>query len=419
MLRSVALALGGLVVLGGGLRAEPRPFPYKAYVNANEVYVRSGPGEDYYPTDKLKLGQEVEVYRHDPGGWYAVRPPEGSFTWVAARYVEGLDDGLATINADRVAARVGTRFSEMRDVIQVRLQKGEQVEVLQRDPSETLGEKGWCKIAPPSGEFRWIAGKFVDRDFPHEGVVRHRDPEPERAVEQTSATSPIVERHPDPPPHGHHDAHAPGPPPPEPRFVESPSVAQPAPMRRLDAEEFRQEIDNLELELSIMVAEEPTVWTFAKIGPRARALLEQADTAVQRGRARTLVSKVARFEEIKTRLDAVSELRHDTERHNHQLAELARKRGEPLRVPISVDARYDGIGKLQRLPATSAGTPRYALLDENNEIHCYVTPAPGVNLQNYVGRAVGIHGMRGFMPEQKAQHIVAKHVTAIEDTILR
>ena len=52
-------------------------------ITADDVYVRSGPGENYYPTDKLKAGQEVEVYRHDPGGWYAIRPPKGSFSWVA------------------------------------------------------------------------------------------------------------------------------------------------------------------------------------------------------------------------------------------------------------------------------------------------------------------------------------------------
>ena len=49
-------------------------FPYKAFIAADEVYVRSGPGQNYYPTDKLAKGQEVEVYRHDPGGWCAIKP---------------------------------------------------------------------------------------------------------------------------------------------------------------------------------------------------------------------------------------------------------------------------------------------------------------------------------------------------------
>ncbi len=71
-------------------RAAPgQTFPYKAYVIANDVYVRSGPGDNYYPTDKLKTGDPVEVYRQDPGGWLAIRPagavfpgfPGGTWNW--------------------------------------------------------------------------------------------------------------------------------------------------------------------------------------------------------------------------------------------------------------------------------------------------------------------------------------------------
>ena len=105
-------------------------FPYRAYATTDNVYVRSGPGDNYYPTDKLKAGDEVEVYRHDPGGWYAIRPVPGSFSWVSGRYLQLGKDHLATVTEDHVAARVGSRFSDIRDVIQVRLHRGELVEVL-------------------------------------------------------------------------------------------------------------------------------------------------------------------------------------------------------------------------------------------------------------------------------------------------
>ena len=44
----------------------------------------SGPGKNYYPTDKLHKGEKVEIYRHDPGGWCAIKPPRQSFSWVSA-----------------------------------------------------------------------------------------------------------------------------------------------------------------------------------------------------------------------------------------------------------------------------------------------------------------------------------------------
>ena len=72
--------IAGLVCAATGSIACPRTLsaaedcPYTAYVSQSDVYVRSGPGKNYYPTEKLAKGDAVEVYRHDPGGWYAVRP---------------------------------------------------------------------------------------------------------------------------------------------------------------------------------------------------------------------------------------------------------------------------------------------------------------------------------------------------------
>ena len=77
-MRGPLIALLACIVAVGAMNAwsAESAFPYKAYVTADDVYVRSGPGENYYPTDQLKAGTEVEVYRHDPGGWYAIRPPK-------------------------------------------------------------------------------------------------------------------------------------------------------------------------------------------------------------------------------------------------------------------------------------------------------------------------------------------------------
>ena len=83
-MRLSLVAVCALSALRGLPARAEQAFPYKAYVTAAEVYVRSGPGRTFYPTDKLHTGDQVEVYRHDPGGWCAIRPPEGSFSWVSA-----------------------------------------------------------------------------------------------------------------------------------------------------------------------------------------------------------------------------------------------------------------------------------------------------------------------------------------------
>jgi hypothetical protein len=397
-------------------------FPYTAYVTTDDVYVRSGPSEEYYPTDKLKTGTPVEIYRHDPGGWCAIRPPEGSFSWVSGRFLDKPNrDKVAKVASERVASRVGSRLSDTRDVIQVRLNKDEFVEVLGSETSpEGQDERiTWYKIAPPSGEFRWIHGKYIDPDYQRSGLSK---PPPKDRVARA-------------------DADVPDEPPPPRRFTSSGSanesplsstipprssaaagasgaLAPPPVFRTLSPEEVKRELEDLDVELSVMLAADPQSWNFDRLRPRAENLQAQAQAGVDRGKARILVGRIAKFEELKRRNDAVQMVRFDTERRSGPYVRLSSN--EPQVLPTSRGPqRYDGVGRLSPVAAPAAGGPRYALVERDGAIRCYVTPAPGVNLQNYVGQEVGIAGVRGYMPEQRAQHLMAKHVQILEGPTLR
>ncbi|NOY30604.1 MAG: hypothetical protein GXP28_10690 [Planctomycetes bacterium] len=67
MFRFFLSVLLGTLSLEAGQAREPQ-FPYVAYVIEAEAYVRSGPGQKYYPTQQLAQGFAVEVYRHDGEG---------------------------------------------------------------------------------------------------------------------------------------------------------------------------------------------------------------------------------------------------------------------------------------------------------------------------------------------------------------
>jgi hypothetical protein len=387
-------------------------FPYRAFINANEVYIRGGPGQSYYPTDKLRIGQEVEVYRHDPGGWYAIRPVEESFSWVSARFLKPGEGNLAVIAEENVAARVGSRFSDIRDVIQVRLHKGEVVELLEGKQAGTgPGAERWCKITPPAGEFRWVFGKYVDPEYPRDGVRRRQ--KTDSVLAQADGAGPGASAaetaSPGPSPRAKHGFVA----------ARTGDVSRaPTTPRSTSPAEFQAELDAIEMELSVMVVEEPTVWTFDSLRMRADALFNQAETAVERGRARVLANKIARFSDLKQRSDAVAALREETERSNRQLAILS-PRLHAADQPSEADRRFDGVGKLTEVLSPKIGAPRYALIGDQGEVRCYVTPAPGVSLRSYLGRRVGINGTRGYMPEQRAQHLTARRVSVVEDRVLR
>lgn len=348
-------------------------FPYEAYINSADVYVRSGPGRDYYPTDKLQKGEKVEIYRHDPGGWYAIRPPRRSFSWVSSRHLDAVGNDLAMSNTERAVARVGSAFSDVRDVIQVRLEKGEKVELL-APPSP---DSPWCKIAPPAGEFRWVFAKFVDRELPDELARDAREARGESSdaannsssqVQLATSTQPVGARR------------------------ESVSQAGPTTVGH--------ELDRIDLQISATVVEEVSAWSFGDLRQRTEAVLAQAQTPTERGRATMMLDKLARFEDIKTR--------HDALRRGDSVASSPQP-GTPVDV-----SRFDGVGRLAPVISQRSGAPQFALVDGANSVISFVTAAPGVNLRPYVDKHVGVNGQRGYMTDLGRQHINVQRVTVLD-----
>ena len=134
-------------------------FPYQAIVLNDSAPVHSGPGAVHYATDKLQQGATVEVYRHDPGGWCAVRPTKESFSLVPSAAVEIVDDQVGEVIESGTQAWVGTKLGAVEKPLwQVKLREGERVEILGEVswPHPEGHSTIWYQIAPPAGEFRWM-----------------------------------------------------------------------------------------------------------------------------------------------------------------------------------------------------------------------------------------------------------------------
>jgi hypothetical protein len=351
--------------------------PYVAYVNSDDVEVRSGPGRDYYPTAKLKKGEPVEVYRQDPGGWLAIRPPQGSFSWVAARHLDVLEDDLGRVNSDRVVVRVGSELTDARDAIHVRLARDEDVELLEPPADDTP----WCKIAPPAGEFRWIFAKHVDRepraDSAADAPRSKTNQKPRPRVRLTG---------------GDEDENAS---PPE-RDSEHSEIA--GDLARL------RELENIDMELSNILVRDISTWSFDELKKRALAAAGAAQSALESGMAQVLIDKLARFEEIKRRHDAVR-------------AAPAPAPGNEVGAAIGFRrfARFDGIGRLAPVVSQRTGGPQYALLDASGAVLSFVTPVPGVNLRPFVDKQVGVTGQRGYLTDMQRAHITVQRVSVLDN----
>jgi uncharacterized protein YgiM (DUF1202 family) len=98
-MRSITVAL--VVVITGFMadrvQGQAREFPYPAVVVKDDTLVRSGGNADYYPTQRLQADDLVMVHRHDPGGWLAIEPPKGSFSWIRTRFVNRTAPDTGTV----------------------------------------------------------------------------------------------------------------------------------------------------------------------------------------------------------------------------------------------------------------------------------------------------------------------------------
>lgn len=141
-----------------------------AYVSVSRALIHSGPAEEFYPTGQLQQGTAVEVFHQTKNGWAAIRPPAGSFSWIPASEVFLLPGGrTAEVTSENSVSWIGTALGTAKQYRwQVRLNKGEQLNVLGEETIKDPDGREWLwyRIAPPSGEFRWIASGIISQTAP-------------------------------------------------------------------------------------------------------------------------------------------------------------------------------------------------------------------------------------------------------------
>lgn len=123
-------------------------------INVDSVYVRSGPGEGYYPTQELGKSYAITVVgiKFD---WLKILPPEGSFSYVGSVFVDRVgDSNIGKINRNDVNIRAGSTVNAMKTTVQTRLNAGDEVEIIGK-------EEEYLKIKPPAGAYLYVKKDFV------------------------------------------------------------------------------------------------------------------------------------------------------------------------------------------------------------------------------------------------------------------
>lgn len=400
--------------------AQARTFPYQAVITENETYVRSGPGSRYYPTARLSQGASVVVHRHDPGGWYMIAPPPGSFSWIRAEYVETSDNKTGVVNDNQVVVRVGSSFGDKRDVEQKRLSQGDRVTILGEQSFNTPeGLVHMYKIAPPRGEYRWVPGQFVAAA--------------DSIAQKTPAGDPFAESQPQAKPEPKEPALDP--------FADRPSerVAKqtdnPGVVRTDQPQASNNEAEKL-AELDALfrntIRQKTGEWNFAKIEEGYQELAKNASTDAFKDQLDQRFAALAKYQKIKDQYDDFVRLTQETAQRDARILSNTGMRPEivappssnppQINTPQTEDAEkptakndlkaMSGAGIIQRAIVEVPNGPRFVLISPKGEVLAFLSHQE-IDLSKHLGKPRGIFGKRTFRTDLQMDYIEVEKVIPV------
>jgi len=360
-------------------------FPYQANVGSDNVLVRSGPGGRYYPTGRLKTGDQVTVHRHDPGGWFMVSPPEGSFSWIPASGVQ-ISGTTATVNAVTLAVHVGSRFDDSdRNVISRELSKGETVKIIGHG-SDTDG-KPLLKIAPPRLAFRWVSGGvLVPLTHPTTKPAAAKQPSRHRVktalVQHTTSAAATATTKPTPIDQKPYDA-----------------------LKTLDANFGR------------IASGPPANWSFDQLETDYRKLMQSTSIPGFGTLVRRRLAAVTRYRTGQQTLNQIGAMaktkkrpRADTENKIQQVAQQVARPTSRQAKPVP---EFTGAGIVRPVGTRHPRLPSFVLVAPDGRLLAFLRTRPGINLAAWVNRSVGLTGPRRFDSNLQSDLLMVESLQAV------
>ncbi|MHC4748003.1 MAG: SH3 domain-containing protein [Planctomycetota bacterium] len=160
------VSIGFAQETSGSAGAGTMSFPYIAEITGDNVYVRSGPGTNFYDCSKLNTGDKVKVIGKQ-FSWARIVPPQGSFSWISIQYVniDPANPTVGTVTGDRVRVYAGSDHVEPlhSTYLQGKLDRGDKVKLLGEQKDD------YYKIAPLSFAYLWVSINFT-KPLPDQSV---------------------------------------------------------------------------------------------------------------------------------------------------------------------------------------------------------------------------------------------------------
>ena len=387
-MRPVSAPLLALLLFHSAQAFDNTPdFPYQANVGSDNVLVRSGPGGRYYPTGRLKTGDQVTVHRHDPGGWFMVSPPEGSFSWIPASGVQ-ISGTTATVTAVSLAVHVGSRFDDSdRNVISRELSKGETAKIIGHG-SDADG-KPLLKIAPPRLAFRWVSGGvLVPLAHPTTKPTAATQPSRHRVktalVQHTTSAAATATRKPTPIDQKPYDA-----------------------LKTLDANFGR------------IASGPPANWSFDQLEADYRKLMQSTSIPGFGTLIRRRLAAVTRYRTGQQTLNQIgamakTEKRPGTEAETeNKIQQVAQQVARPISRQAKPVPQFTGAGIVRPVGTRHPRLPSFVLVAPDGRLLAFLRTRPGINLAAWVNRSVGLTGPRRFDSNLQSDLLMVESLQAV------
>jgi hypothetical protein len=370
-------------------------------VVGDDVYALSGPGPNYYATNRLYRDEKVTVYGKPVGDYMQITPPKGrSFSWMRAADLAENGDGSATVTTAEAVVYVGSELArDARWVRQLRLPRGDKVNILDRVAVATSGGSDeWFKILPPRDEVRYVLAKHIRQPkdltrIPSEAASDAKEPSVgKRDVEaQPTGGRP---KPPEPAPKrvfGMGEAIPPAIPVSGLRLDERKTVDAPAPKakRVVGDDRFRSEFDKLKIEIDHLQDKLPENWNLEAIVAKLRVLETQAETPRDKDAVAGLRTTMKSTRDNARRLETARDRWKQFEQKDR---ELAAEIDRVLAKTTSFRPNSPPAGVLRTTKEIADGRPLYSLADDAGRITHLLAVPKGLAIDKYLGRRIAVVG---------------------------
>ena len=353
-------------------------FPFLAEITGDDVYVRSGPGTQYYNCGKAGKDEKVKVVGNK-FSWLQIVAPTGSYSWISKQYVQIDPQNNTSGTVIGEAVRVYAGSDEVQPMhstsMQVKLNKGDKVTIVGEE------KDGYCKIAPPEGAYLWVSSQHAKPL----GTLM--------APAQTTTSVMPTTAHPVPATPFPANSGSLKPQASSPNEPNDPNMPSPAPAPITLEEQRMSQVQVLKEKVEAERTKPAADQNFADI---KKELMEVAGDKQSPRAARNAQSLLKVIERCELSQEIAKAVKVQEEQFGKTQQQIESAKNEQLS-KFEDKSIFAVIGKLLESPlfAETPGAKYYRVVDENGKTLCYARPTgviADVDLSKFVDKKVGLVG---------------------------